>query len=422
MTGLSFANSSVGQRVIGNKINSGYTMPDGWADSGPTDPTWKMGGAEEKSDWAYVLLQPDTTLDLKPANCPTRTYVQMFKKTEDLVEVIQTLKPDQLKELMSLSEKTAKSHHERFQNFHKLPPKQACLIFGGEKMLAADFSDGDRKYCEAHIRMISGLYGLLRPYDDVKPVRDVPFEGSLTTKRGKTVADYWGDSITKMICKDLASNGSKKPLLAIVLSDEYLRGIQLADMPKNVRVVRIAFEGGSESDIRKVRGMFGRYSVIKRITTVAELHDFEHEDWVLEKFKSTSSRVVYTWVGEGSVQTKKGKKEKKDDKADKTDKAGKADKASKREKERREASSPATSRSRSRSQGAGKDAKKRNSTTRRRAGSSASPEAKPSKQASKSRADRSRSTSRRRRGAEEKKRGKAEGSPRRKKRGRSCSS
>jgi len=380
MAGLTFANTMVGARVIGNKINTGYAMPEGWGDAAPTDPTWKMGGSEARCDWAMVLLQPETSLDLKPARCSIRTYIQMFKKTEDLVEVIQTQTPQQLEKLMGLSAKTAKSHFDRFKQFHKLPPKQACLIFGGDRLGAVDFSDSDTKFCETHLRFVSGLYGVLRPYDDVKPVRDVPMGGALTTKRGATIAEFWGDALAKHIVKECQASKAAKPLLVIVLTSEYVRGLQLEELPKDIRAVCVEFEGASEKETIKARAMFGRYFVRKRVTHADELRDFEHEDWALEKFKSSSSKVVYIWVGGDAGGDKKSKKDKKD-----RDRGG----------------------SRSRS-GSGRPAKKKRQAS---ASSGEEPPARSSKQTSKKAdRDRSRSPSQPRR-----KREKAERSPRREK-------
>lgn len=430
MTGLEFANTKFGTRVIGNKISTGYTFPEGWSANTPADPTWKMGGSEERTDWTMLVMQPDVSLDLKPSQCSNHTYIQLFKKTEELMEYVQKLSVQEIQELMGLSEKTAKSHSERFASFHKLPPKQACLIFGGEKLRASDWSESDVKYAEAHMRFLSGLYGLLRPYDDVKPVRDIPMGAKLATKRGAKLVDFWGDAITKQLSKDISSAGvGKKPLVVFLTSDEYLGALQLDDLPQEARILRISFEGASENEARKARGSFGRWIIRRRLTNTDELREFEHEDWALEKFKSGSSRLVFTWAGDSAQSSsKKDKKQKKDnEKEEKTEKAGKKEK-DKDAKKGRESGSQ--SRSRSRSKGAKKarkrtassgssGAEKKGKARRRPASSASSGEVKGSKKAKGRGGEaRNKSRSRGRKGADTKRKA----SPKRSRRARSSSS
>jgi len=345
MTGLQFADFKFGQRVLGNQIQN-VAMPDGWQSNQTAEPTWKMGGSEERTDWALVVMEPDTSLNLKPSTSSTHTYIQMFKKTEELVETLRTHSAESLQELMGLSAKTAKGHAERFQSFHKLPPKQAALIFGGDALKAADFSDSEQKYSESHLRFVSGLYGVLRPYDDVKPVRDVPPGAKLATKKGKSLLDFWGDAITKQLIKDATATSGRKPLLILLLSEDYLSCIQLETLPSDIKAVRVSFEGGSESDVRKARMLLGRWCIQKRTCKVDELQEWEHEDWRLDKFKSTSSRLVFQWLGDAPSDGKKEKKGKKDA-AERQGKSGKGD-----AKDKGKAEDSSASRSRSRSRGA----------------------------------------------------------------------
>merc|ERR1719444_507008 len=120
-------------------------------------------------------------------------------------------------------------------------------------MRADSFSESDEKYVETHLRFVSGLYGVLRPYDDVKPVRDVPFGAKLATKKGDTVADFWGDAISKQLAKDGSPGGDKRPLMILCLSDEYLSAVQYETFPREIKVVRVCIEGSREEDTRKAR-------------------------------------------------------------------------------------------------------------------------------------------------------------------------
>lgn len=166
-------------------------------------------------------------------------------------------------------------------------------------MQAVDWSDSDHKFAEAHLRIISGLYGLLRPFDDVKPVRDVPMGARLQTKRGKTVCGFWAESVTKQLSKDiaeLAKRGAQKTLLVVNLSDEYWAAVHNSGLPSSVEVVRVIFQGGSEDSVRQARGFLASYVVRKRVTDLEGLRDFSHDDWALER-SSRDSRLVFIWDG-----------------------------------------------------------------------------------------------------------------------------
>lgn len=346
MTGLAFADTRVGQRVIGNKIGaSGYVPPEGWSDQGG-EITWKMGGAEEKTDSVLLALQPDTSLDLKPSECGVRTYITMFKKTEELVDVLKQKTAQEIQTLMGLSEKTSKSHLERFQAFQRIPAKQAILMFGGSSLRAKDFKEKDMKFAEKHVRIVSGLYGVLRPYDDVKPVRDLPMDARLATKRGKNLIEFWGDSITRQLAKDAsaAGNGGKTMLVAC-MSDEYFDAVQPEAVSNDVRVVRLIFVGANEDYTRKARALLARFVIKNRITSYQDLKNFDDVDWSLDKFRTTSTRVVFQWVGDDEFSDKKGKKDKKEkgkEKGDKEEQDDKVGKAAKKNKAMRDSRSPSS--------------------------------------------------------------------------------
>mmetsp|Transcript_84655 Transcript_84655/g.262951 ORF Transcript_84655/g.262951 Transcript_84655/m.262951 type:complete len:404 (-) Transcript_84655:50-1261(-) len=301
MTGLTFASTWAGQRVIGNKVGAGYEMPEGWKDNAP-QPTW-TGKVGKDNTAVMLLLQPDKTLDLKPSECSMHTYIRDFKKTEELVEVLQKKTAEELQDAMGLGKKLAKSHLERFQNFQRFPAKQACLIFGGESLAAADWSDDGAQWADRHIRIISGLYGVLRPYDDVKPVRDLPMGAKLATKKGSHVFDFWLDSVTKQLAKDineLNKRHDEKVLLVVCCTEEYWRVVQATALPPCADVVRLSFEGATEDNVKRAWGLFARHVVRKRVANLEGLQDFSHDDWAFDKTSSRESKLVFNWDGDAS--------------------------------------------------------------------------------------------------------------------------
>lgn len=327
MAGRPFGDTRVGQRVIGSKVDTrGYNVPEGWKDSGPgADETGDLG---PKKVALLVVLQPDEKLDLEKTECNRHTYIRMFKKTEELVEVLKDVSPEQLEDIMGLNKKMATSHLDRFQKFGKLPPKQACLIFGGQGLKAASFSEAEATKAETHLRIVSGLYGVLRPYDDVKPVRDLPMDAQLKTKNSESVLEFWGEHITSQLGKDALELGRKMPaetggkcLLIGSMSEDYWKCMQHRALPKEVTPVHCDFVGANRENTSKGRSALARYVIKKKVANLNELEEFDDDDWKIDRTKSCSTSMAWNWVGEvtgAAKQKKEDKKKKHKKKADRS--------------------------------------------------------------------------------------------------------
>lgn len=308
---LEFAKTGQTQRCVGNKVNKVYEIPVGWED-GPQATLEELAPAGA----CLVCLQPDTNLDLSPSSCVTHTYIKAFKRTEELIEHLQEESAESLQDIMGLGRKMAASHLDRFKKFEKLPPKQACLLFGGKALRAEDFSSKEQQFAELHMRMITGLYGSLRPYDDVKPVRDVPMGARIKTKAGSSILDFWGASITKQLVKDCEELGKKfkgRLQLACAMDDDYWKAIQGPALPRNVEAIQVLFEGANDEETRRGRSLFARYGIRKKIENLDGIRDFDHDDWKLDARKSGPYRVIFNWDGgsEGAATEKELKKKEK---------------------------------------------------------------------------------------------------------------
>mmetsp|Transcript_73758 Transcript_73758/g.130262 ORF Transcript_73758/g.130262 Transcript_73758/m.130262 type:complete len:418 (+) Transcript_73758:94-1347(+) len=315
---LAFATHNVGQRAIGNKVlDRPYCAPDGWNkidDVMATDVRDASGKGGFNA--ALVMLEP-CGLDLKPSTCVHHSYVQMFKRTEELVDVLKKETADGIRGIMGLGEKMSKSHLERFQTFERLPPKQACLALADKSLGAADWNDDVRKYAEKHFRMISGLYGVLRPYDDVKPVRDMPMNARIKTKKGLYLLEFWGDSITKQVSKDLKeiSHGNKGGHCCLVscLSEIYMQAIKAHELPEGTQLVEIVFDDCPEEVAAKARCQYAGWATENKVCTPEGFRDFKSQEWSLDERRCTVGKIFYTWIGDDR-KLKKSKKEKDGDK------------------------------------------------------------------------------------------------------------
>jgi cytoplasmic iron level regulating protein YaaA (DUF328/UPF0246 family) len=257
----------------------------------------------------------------------------MFKKTESLLEVLREKSAADLEDLMGLSKKIAESHVERFKAFERLPPKQALLLLGGKALGAQDFDDSDQKYVQSHMRIVSGLYGVLRPYDDVRGVRDVPMGAKLETSKSEDLYDFWGESISKQIAKDFAAatNGSQTGVILGCMNEDYWKAIDRDLLPKGLKVWRVKFAGAEKKEIRDAYGLLARYMVRSRVSDITALKQFDRDGWTYES--SSDSEFVFARRGGKLARARSdsegsGKKKKKA-RSDGSDDSGKRKKKSK---------------------------------------------------------------------------------------------
>ncbi|CAK8992008.1 unnamed protein product [Durusdinium trenchii] len=331
---LAFATFNAQTRVAGNRIlDRAWKMPEGWnASLDALNTETRDASGKGSFDTSMILLQPNG-LDLKPSTCHYHSYLQMFKRTEELVDVLKNETADGIKGIMGLGDKMSKSHLQRFQTFEKLPPKQAVLALTAD-VGAEDWGEENRKYADKHLRILSGLYGVVRPYDDVKPVRDIPMNAKVKTKKGLYLTEFWGDAITKQLSKDLKSisegNKGGHILLVKCTSDHYFQSVQAHNLPEGTTVVEIEFEQAPEDVAAKARCQFAKFVIEQKVITPEGLKDFKSQEWSLDERRCTIQKVFYVWIGDDRHRKKKSKKEGKEKDKDRSDASGEDKKKAKR--------------------------------------------------------------------------------------------
>lgn len=157
------------------------------------------------------VISPAKTLDMSPNNLVDHTVPDLLKQSKALVSVLKKYKVKDLEDLMGVSEKIATLNVERFREF-KAPftldnAKQAMLAFQGDVykgLGAADFSATELAYAQTHLRILSGLYGLLRPLDLMQAYR-LEMGTRLETKKGENLYKFWGNQITQALNKTKAT-------------------------------------------------------------------------------------------------------------------------------------------------------------------------------------------------------------------------
>ena len=230
-----------------------------------------------------IVISPAKTLDYSHPEYNRHTQPDFPAEVKDLVGVLREKSATQISKLMHLSESLANLNAERYQTFTETfspdNSKQALLAFKGEvyaKMEADSFSDADLEFAQQHLRILSGLYGLLKPLDLIQPYR-LEMGTKLKTKKGNSLYDYWGTKISKAL--NAASQGMMVVNLA---SQEYFKAVDKKTL--QMPVITIHFKEHKEGSYQVVgffakqaRGLMTRYAIQNRITDPEQLKVF-HED------------------------------------------------------------------------------------------------------------------------------------------------
>ncbi|CAK9004391.1 unnamed protein product [Durusdinium trenchii] len=174
-------------------------------------------------------------------------------------------------------------------------PLRSSLAFDGPAfrgLRASMFSKAEQKQAQTSLRILCALYGVLKPYDGIRPYR-LEMASKLKTSRGKTMYEFWGDQITAALAKDLKAGKIK--YLVNCASQEFWKSIQPKKLPPGVRVVTCEFSGPS-SLVKQARGSMCRFIVTKRIKDPAGLKKFTGDDknrWSFQVGRSSESKLVF---------------------------------------------------------------------------------------------------------------------------------
>lgn len=235
-----------------------------------------------------AVLSPAKSLDYE-SRLPTRkaSEPRLLEESLGLIEVMRTKSPAEVASMMDISEDLAALNVERYADF-TLPftrrnARPAILAFNGDVyqgMAARDRFD-ERDYTEAQktLRILSGLYGVLRPLDLMQPYR-LEMGTRLRTSRGASLYDWWGNTVTDLLRQDLAASPGAEVLVNLA-SDEYAKVIRPARLA--VRVVSPRFEDEAPSGdyrvvsffAKRARGDMAGWMVQNRVRTVAALNRFD---------------------------------------------------------------------------------------------------------------------------------------------------
>ena len=250
-----------------------------------------------------IVISPAKTLDFEtPASVSKYTQSAHLASSEKLIDVLTTQSPDNIEKLMKISPKLAELNVERYHQwsrpFKPSNAKQAILAFKGDVyggMQAEKFTSQEIEYAQDHLRVLSGLYGVLRPLDLIQPYR-LEMGIKLANPGGDNLYQFWGDTITKAINKQLKAIDSE--ILLNLASNEYFKSIQ----PKEVKaeVVAPVFKDWKNGEYKlisffakKARGSMSAWVIKNQIEDIASLKKFHSDGYRYSAKESTPQKPVF---------------------------------------------------------------------------------------------------------------------------------
>ncbi|QAV23653.1 peroxide stress protein YaaA [Proteus hauseri] len=250
-----------------------------------------------------ITISPAKTLDYESPLATTHfTQPELLKYSQQLIDECRKLSSSDIASLMKISDKLAGLNAARFGEWHpEFTPnnaRQAILAFKGDVytgMQAEHFSEDDFLFAQQHLRILSGLYGVLRPLDLMQPYR-LEMGIKLENKKGKDLYQFWGNIITDTLNKALDEQGDN--ILVNLASDEYFKSVNTKKL--NAEIIKPVFldeKNGKYKVIsfyaKKARGLMSRFIIQEKLTNKTQLKEFELEGYRFNSAESEGNTLVF---------------------------------------------------------------------------------------------------------------------------------
>ena len=250
-----------------------------------------------------TLLSPSKTLDFESSSpCDNYSESSFINKSTDLINILDKLTVSDIRDLMGVSDKIAELNCDRFKNWENPNSsnfsKQALYAFKGDVytgLEASALAEDRLDYAQQHLRIISGLYGLLRPLDLMQPYR-LEMGLKLKTKKASNLYQFWGEQITDAVNSMLAKHD--EPVLINLASNEYFKAIQKKNL--DGRLITPLFKDWKNGEYKmisffakKARGMMVRYAIDHKLQELEGLQDFDYDGYRLNQELSHDDNWVF---------------------------------------------------------------------------------------------------------------------------------
>ena len=245
-----------------------------------------------------VVISPAKKMDMTPVDVAGTTERAFAEDAAQLAEVARGLDVAALRTLMGISEDLARLNRDRFEAFGEQPRKPAALAFAGDTyrgLEAATLDEDALRWAQRHLRILSGLYGLLRPLDMIEPYR-LEMGSRLATGRGRTLYDWWGDRIARALNETAREAGAK--VLVNCASQEYFGAVDAGALalPVVTPVFMEDRQGGPKVVsfyAKQARGAMARFIVENRLTDPEALAEFDAGGYAFSPELSEPGKPVF---------------------------------------------------------------------------------------------------------------------------------
>ena len=250
-----------------------------------------------------LTLSPAKTMDFE-GQCLTKKHTSpdFIEDSEELIKNLTKMGKSDLSSLMNISTKLADLNYDRYRSwsvpFSADNAKQALLAFKGDVYTGFVFDEwraADFNFAQKKIRILSGLYGLLRPLDLIQAYR-LEMGTRLSTRRGNNLYDFWGDKLTDAL--NVATRESKSKFLINLASNEYFKSVDADNLEAEVITPTFKdFKNGKYKFIsfyaKKARGLMARWIIQNKVTDHEDLVNFNSDGYKYSKSESTSTIPVF---------------------------------------------------------------------------------------------------------------------------------
>ena len=249
-----------------------------------------------------ILISPSKTLSFdSEVNCEFKSESRLIDETKILHKILLDYSSEDLKNLMSVSDKIAELNYNRFKNWEDPTSsensRQAVYAFKGDVYsgLDADTIEEDKfDYLQNSLRILSGYYGLLRPFDQILPYR-LEMGTKLENENGNNLYKFWGDKITNVLNEDL----DEDDIIVNLASDEYFKSINKDKIKANlITPVFKDFKNGTYKVIaiyaKKARGLMSRFLIERKSTSIDDIKLFNVDGYSFDNSLSKDSQMVFT--------------------------------------------------------------------------------------------------------------------------------
>lgn len=250
-----------------------------------------------------MVISPAKTLDYQSPLATTRfTQPELLDHAQKLIKVARKLTPAEIGSLMHISDKLAVLNANRFNDwqpdFTPQNARQALLAFKGDVyagLQAESFSETDFDFAQQHLRMLSGLYGVLRPLDLMQPYR-LEMGIKLKNPAGSDLYSFWGEIITHTLNAALAAQGDK--ILINLASDEYFKAIKVHKLQGQVvKPVFLDEKNGQYKVIsfyaKKARGLMSRFIIQHKLSKPEQIQTFDGDGYRFDAQGSDDNQLVF---------------------------------------------------------------------------------------------------------------------------------